>query len=214
MPAIYLVRHGQASFGTDDYDVLSDLGVMQAAVAGRELARRAPRDPLLVSGSLSRQQGTAAEIARELGISDIQTDDRWNEIDAHGIVDAELGRAGASADLTSAAFQEVLDAALVTMIDVGDQRWQEFSARVNDGLVAVTSSVPRGRDAIVVTSAAVIATVASGLMTGSGQAVVSLNRVSVNAAISTLAASARRTSLITFNDHAHLIGEPGLVTYR
>ena len=40
VPVIHLVRHGQASFGTDDYDRLSDLGRMQATLAGRELARR------------------------------------------------------------------------------------------------------------------------------------------------------------------------------
>ena len=59
MPTIYLLRHGQASFGTDDYDVLSDLGVHQARVAGAELERRDLRAPLVVSGTLRRQQDTA-----------------------------------------------------------------------------------------------------------------------------------------------------------
>ena len=36
MPVIYLLRHGPASFGTDDYDVLSPLGERQAEVAERE----------------------------------------------------------------------------------------------------------------------------------------------------------------------------------
>ena len=40
MPTVLLVRHGQASFGAADYDVLSDLGRRQAQAAGRELARR------------------------------------------------------------------------------------------------------------------------------------------------------------------------------
>ncbi|MFJ4033730.1 histidine phosphatase family protein [Streptomyces griseoluteus] len=41
MPLICLVRHGQASAGADDYDVLSESGRVQAAAVGRELARRA-----------------------------------------------------------------------------------------------------------------------------------------------------------------------------
>ena len=35
MPVICLVRHGQASFGAQTYDVLSPAGREQAAVAGR-----------------------------------------------------------------------------------------------------------------------------------------------------------------------------------
>ncbi|MCF8967887.1 histidine phosphatase family protein, partial [Pseudomonas carnis] len=38
MGSIYLIRHGQASFGADDYDVLSPIGVEQAQVLGRHLA--------------------------------------------------------------------------------------------------------------------------------------------------------------------------------
>ena len=38
MGSIYLIRHGQASFGADDYDVLSPLGVRQAEVLGDHLA--------------------------------------------------------------------------------------------------------------------------------------------------------------------------------
>ena len=43
MAVVYLVRHGQASFGAADYDVLSDAGRRQAAVLGR--GARAPRRP-------------------------------------------------------------------------------------------------------------------------------------------------------------------------
>ncbi len=56
VPVVLLVRHGQASFGADDYDVLSDLGRRQAEVAGEELRRRGLHAPLLVSGGLRRQR--------------------------------------------------------------------------------------------------------------------------------------------------------------
>jgi broad specificity phosphatase PhoE len=35
MPAIYLVRHGQASFGSENYDVLSPTGQLQASIVGK-----------------------------------------------------------------------------------------------------------------------------------------------------------------------------------
>jgi len=35
MPVVYLIRHGQASFGAQDYDVLSATGHRQAEVLAR-----------------------------------------------------------------------------------------------------------------------------------------------------------------------------------
>ena len=43
MSVLYLVRHGQASFGTDDYDRLSDLGKAQSRTTGRFLASQGDR---------------------------------------------------------------------------------------------------------------------------------------------------------------------------
>ena len=40
MRLIYLVRHGQASFGKRDYDALSELGHEQSRLLGRALAAR------------------------------------------------------------------------------------------------------------------------------------------------------------------------------
>ena len=48
MGIVLLVRHGQASFGADDYDVLSDLGVEQSRVSA------GPWPPALDSGSSPR----------------------------------------------------------------------------------------------------------------------------------------------------------------
>ena len=60
MPVVHLVRHGQASFGADDYDVLSDLGRTQAAAVGAELSRRGLDDSRSSCGTLRRQRDTAA----------------------------------------------------------------------------------------------------------------------------------------------------------
>jgi len=38
MSELYLIRHGQASFGTADYDRLSEKGIRQASVLGDHLA--------------------------------------------------------------------------------------------------------------------------------------------------------------------------------
>ena len=59
-------------------------------------------------------------------------------------------------------------------------------------------------------------TVAAGDIPGLiNQVHAALSRVSVNTSITTLAVSRTATSLIAFNDHAHLIGtDRSLLTYR
>ena len=67
MGRLLLVRHGQASFGADDYDALSELGHEQARVLGESFARRGIRPELVLSGSLRRHEGTVAGILDGLG---------------------------------------------------------------------------------------------------------------------------------------------------
>lgn len=67
MAWIYLVRHGQASFLTEDYDRLSDEGKVQARLLGQEFARCGIRFDYAIAGSLLRQQQTAAHILEATG---------------------------------------------------------------------------------------------------------------------------------------------------
>ena len=61
--SVWLVRHGQASFGKSDYDNLSEAGHEQAYLLGKDFARRGITPSLLVSGSMKRHRQTLAEIA-------------------------------------------------------------------------------------------------------------------------------------------------------
>jgi broad specificity phosphatase PhoE len=68
--SLLLIRHGQASFHSHDYDQLSELGVEQSRRLGRFVARADRRLDVLCSGPLKRQLGTAEamrEGAREEG---------------------------------------------------------------------------------------------------------------------------------------------------
>ena len=49
MSQVLLVRHGQASWGSDDYDVLSDLGERQSRMLGEALAARGVVPDLVVA---------------------------------------------------------------------------------------------------------------------------------------------------------------------
>lgn len=207
MPAIVLLRHGQASFGSADYDQLSDLGREQAAVAGRELALRGLRSPVLVSGALSRQRETAMIAGAEFGTELSVIDSRFDEFDAHGAVEEHLGRAGATTGMTSAEFQTHLDQAMAQWMAEGDPVWTVFAAEALAGLSELAQSLPRGTDAVVVTSAGVTAALVGALLHAGPEGVISMNRVSINASMSTVVSGSRGLSVISFNDHAHLRGE-------
>jgi broad specificity phosphatase PhoE len=57
--SIYVVRHGQAAFGTDDYDRLTEVGFTQARLLGQYLGARRIRIDAIFTGTLRRQIETA-----------------------------------------------------------------------------------------------------------------------------------------------------------
>ncbi|MGB0495163.1 MAG: histidine phosphatase family protein [Kangiellaceae bacterium] len=64
MQHIYLIRHGQASFGAENYDKLSALGQRQAKVIGEYFAQQNIKIAHIIHGQMSRQQETAELIAK------------------------------------------------------------------------------------------------------------------------------------------------------
>ena len=84
MSQLFLVRHGQASFGAVNYDQLSTQGYQQARWLGEHFADMGIRFSQVVAGDLARQQQTAQEILAAAGQSvSIRTDSGFNEFDFH-----------------------------------------------------------------------------------------------------------------------------------
>jgi broad specificity phosphatase PhoE len=214
MAAIYLVRHGQASFGAADYDVLSELGHRQSAVLGAELRRRGVRPTLVRSGTLRRQKSTATAALAAANISvDLQVDERWNEYDHVDV----LRHHGEGAALTE---QSVLDGALARWVAAGEnspcaETWPKFTSRFNAVITELTTSLGRGQSAVVFTSGGVIGLAVADLIGGGVAAFLALNRVTVNAAITKIVTGRSGTTLLSFNDHAHFEGvRADLLSYR
>ena len=80
MTTIYLIRHGQASFGAESYDKLSPNGELQAKVLGRYFDSILKETPYVVAGSMQRHQQTATLALNEcFPEAEIITDSAWNE---------------------------------------------------------------------------------------------------------------------------------------
>ena len=87
MGTLYLVRHGQASFGADDYDVLSPLGLQQAKRLGEYFKTKGIAFDAAFSGTLQRQISTLEGIFDGMGSKPDAI--RWpglNEYDSHAVI--------------------------------------------------------------------------------------------------------------------------------
>jgi broad specificity phosphatase PhoE len=214
MPAVILVRHAQGSYGGADYDVLSPIGADQATALDRlELGT-----PRLVSGSLRRQRDTA--LPWTSAGAELHVDARWDEYTAEDVLAAH-SETGASLEnpegLTSRQFQELLDGGLLRWIAAAEQSaaaetWPAFRDRIGAALADLVAALDSGQTGVVFTSAGVIAAccvVALGLPE---ESLIAFNHVGINAGLTKLVAGRRGTTLVSFNEHAHL--DPRLVTYR
>ncbi len=205
MSVLLLVRHGQASFGAADYDVLSPLGHRQAGLLGDRLAGLDVAR--LVSGTLSRQQDTARGLRRDVPH---EVDAGWDEYDVvdvlSGVPDREV--------TDNASFQLLLDDALAAwMRGEADYRepWPAFRERVT---AALDRALSGPGTTVVVASAGSIGVAAAALLGLPDPGWARLSRVMVNTGTSKAVRGRSGTSFLSFNDHAHLEAEPGLVTYR
>jgi broad specificity phosphatase PhoE len=227
MPTILLVRHAQASFGAADYDVLSELGREQTGALVAGLERRGVSADRVVSGSLRRQLDTAGPCAAAAGL-EVEVDGRFDEyhdtdvLEHHTASHARLERRpGEDAPpLSSREFQTILDDGLRSWVAAGEggpasQPWPAFLGRVTDGLRDVAHGLDRGQTALVVSSSGVIAALSAELLGLPPEAFVALNHVSVNTAITKVVVGRGGTTLVSYNDHAHLEeAGTGLITYR
>lgn len=220
MPAIYLLRHGQASFGGPDYDVLSTTGERQAKILGEELRRRAPRIHSVHSGTLRRQLETAAACLPAIGIeNEVHQDARWDEYDHVGLL-ATPQPLSSSTTTVLQDFQDQLDAALTNWI-AGTAKagtsgtWKEFSTRTTEAVSDLATSLPKGESALVFTSAGVIAALCTTFLGLPPQGYLALNRTMANCGISKLVTGRSGTNLVSLNEHAHFEGNNReILTYR
>jgi broad specificity phosphatase PhoE len=225
MPTVLLVRHGQASFGAADYDVLSDLGRRQAEVTAASLFERGYRPGRLLSGTPRRQRETAAAFV-SLGAPAPEVEPRWDEFDPDDVLDhhgdsaVRLQSDATGETLTSKAFQAALDPALAEWVAHAErspaaQTWPRFSGAGTAALRDLVGELTTGETAIVVTSAGAIAALVGNLLGAPAEVFPALNRVLVNAAVTKLAIGSTGINVISFNDHTHLEAiDRALVTYR
>ncbi len=220
MGVLLLVRHGQASLGAADYDRLSELGRRQAQVVGARLAGPGLTIDRVVAGELSRQRDTAEAIMNALGrpLSELGTDGRLDEYDHVAVMarhDAGISFANATADgERGRALQSALEEAIGSWISGGSEYGESHDTFIERVQGAIGDLVTKPGGTIAVTSGGVIAAYCALSLGLPVERWPSLARLVVNASITKIISGRTGTSLVTFNDHAHLEADRALITYR
>jgi broad specificity phosphatase PhoE len=218
---ILLVRHGQASWGSDDYDRLSPLGEKQSSVVGEALAGRGVTPGLLLRGAMRRHRQTADQAVAGAGWTcDVVVDDGWNEFDHVQVFSMHPGRYGEGEGTSRARFQQWFDEAMVRWAggdhdEDYDESFTAFGERVGAALRRTSDRLAASETAVVFTSGGAIAWVVMSLLGGTPHLWAQLNPVTVNASVTKVVVGRRGLTLVSFNDHSHLEGAgDGFLTYR
>ena len=208
MGQVVLVRHGQASWGADDYDVLSPLGERQAAATGALLAQLRP--DAVVHGRMRRQQRTAELAATAAGWTIAPAlDARWDEMDHLAVLAAQPQDFEGEPDARQ--FQAWFEKATARWLSGGhDGEYAESWAVFQDRVLAALAGLGDGTT-VVVTSGGPVSIVVAHLLE-SPAAYQRIAPVVLNASVTRVVLGSRGRTLVSFNEHSHLTGE--LLTYR
>lgn len=223
MGLVLLVRHGQASFGADDYDVLSATGWEQSRLLGRYLADRGVHPGVVLRGDMRRHRETGEALVEGAGWSArVEVDRGWDEFDHLGVV-AAYPEAPAG-DLDRRGFQRVFELATRRWTsgrhdDEYPESYTAFRDRVGAALERACGRAGPGGTVVVVSSGGPVATAAASLVAPEERdpAVLAalwarFNTVVVNTSVTRVVVGSTGARLLTFNEHPHLEGDH--LTYR
>ncbi len=234
MAEIILIRHGQASFGKENYDLLSSLGQQQCFELGKSHKGHLQPDRL-VSGTLERQQqslkawqeGFDSKAMAEASIN-VEQMAHFNEFDTEDVLAVafpefesreNMVRHLMASENPKKTFHKLYQKAVGLWISAEINGYKEsflaFNDRVINGLNAVIKSSAPGSTTVVFSSAGPIALcLQQGLRLNAASAF-SLNEVMANSSVSRLVFNqSGLLNLSYFNCFAHLNFSNTQITYR
>lgn len=213
MSELFVVRHGQASFGAKNYDKLSTLGLQQSVWLGEYFKLRQMSFSHLWMGDLVRHQETAQGIVSQLFEPISHTSiSAFNEFDFQKVVHAYLKISPQDTLANNAAplaFYRLLKKAMVAWSqgqlapDDLFESWDSFRQRVAEGLTQISQN-KADKPLLLVTSGGVIAMIMSIVLGLDARQVVELNLQIRNSSFSHFYFNKDRMRLSSFNNITHL----------
>jgi len=225
MAQLFLVRHAQAAFGTEDYDRLTPLGHQQARWLGSYFQERGIHFDRVLSGTLRRHRQTVESIGRSgVSLAELQADPRLNEYDPERLVAAHLAATsharelppGASAGIaadskgTRKEHFRLLRAALTawTLGDIDPGSHRSFKTFQEEAYQAFLLACQTDQEAVtrvlVVTSGGPISSILAYLLGMPASSFVALNLQVRNTGFCEMQFNSRGAQLVSFNNVPHL----------
>jgi broad specificity phosphatase PhoE len=229
MASIYLIRHGQASFGQANYDQLSDKGCAQSSLLGA-FWHALPTPDKLITGDMQRHKQTCDNfISGYQGMHTPRTVDAgFNEFDHINILTcynpkwqnfAQMSESMAKQPNANKLFQQTFTGALNAWIsDQGEnnykESWGQFKQRclaALDNVITQQLAIKKAsnkdksaQDICIFTSGGTISVIVQHVLGLSDQKAMMVNQQLRNTSVTKLLFSQDNLSIDYFNNHSHL----------
>lgn len=239
MGRLFLVRHAQASFLSQNYDQLSPLGETQARLLGEYWSKRNVIFDRVCTGPALRHRRTAqlvGEPYREARLhfpSPVVADD-LDEFRGEAVLSASLPQLLANNDIIRnlhnalqssrsdaakhAHFQRLFETVILLWVrgeinPPNVETWREFSARVNRGLSEFLAKSRKGETVALFTSGGPVSVAVQRALHLSAPDTLQVAWMLRNCSFSEFLFSGERFTVSSFNSFPHLDAE-SLLTYR
>ncbi|MFN8260425.1 MAG: histidine phosphatase family protein [Chitinophagales bacterium] len=222
MATIYLIRHGQAQFGMEEYDALSPTGIEQAKLLGATFLQRIVIPTKIISGAMKRHQQTMQYCLEKMHLAnmEISTNKDWNEFDHRDILTKYEPRYADLNELKKDIFLDKSPKEKITEVLTGavtrwtsgqfndyNESWTTFCERVKNGLQKIEKESQKEDIVFVFSSGGSISVIMQQILDLSVQKTFELQLNIANCSITKLRTSSRGTQLLSFSDYAHFDGE-------
>jgi broad specificity phosphatase PhoE len=221
MGQLYLVRHGQASLGADDYDQLSPLGAQQSQRLGEHWRAQGLQFDAVITGTLKRHAQTFHGIQQGLDSSHEAL--LWpglNEYDSEAVI-RTIQKGPLTKPTTPEGYREhfrlLRDGLTQWMAGVVSPQGMPSYVDFVQGVSSALDHVRQNHDGnvLLVSSGGPIATAVAQVLQLSPETSIELNLRIRNSAVSEFSFNPKRHSLISFNTITHLESptHKGWITY-
>ena len=236
MSTLFLIRHGQASFGKGDYDKLSKKGVIQSRIVAGHLLSTGAEFDVIYTGTMLRHRETCKEYVsalKERGIAapEIISTPDLNEYDSKKILTAIVPELVSEDDswkehldkifTEKKSFQLLFEKVMERWItgayaDTGIPSWNDYLSGVNRSIDEILLNHGIGKKVGIFTSGGTIGAFVKRALGLSDEGALKVTWQIVNSSVTRFKCTTESLMMATFNEHVHLeqCAEKNMITYR
>ncbi|HEY5791075.1 MAG TPA: histidine phosphatase family protein [Gammaproteobacteria bacterium] len=214
MAELFLVRHGQAAFGSGDYDRLTELGMQQSRWLGEYFAERGVVFDVAFCGRQRRHRETLEALLSALpAVPPTSIIDGLDEYDFGALIAAHAGPPGvamlSSSETSGRAFYTLLRDTLAAWagnrLNGGvPESWAEFGLRIGGALAQMRERAAGARRVLAVCSGGPVSRALGVALQLPDSATIGLNLQLRNSAFAQLYDDGEQLQLVSFNSVPHL----------